>query len=270
VGFLSKLLGLDNDPKIQGIENKEIIPHGYNFKLLDKRQNPSWSGPSEKQLEGLTYLEKKNYSVPLGDCVCGCNGEPMTHYDDWEIDYFAYKDCPARRRRKLKAKLARKEKRRVETEKRQAKRAEEEEAFKLEKVNKRLELWASREKSGLPAKSRKEAIHRKLETYEGNRCKRGHEGTRLTKNGECEICNSSDKLQRFAMRRAEFPENLTKEEKEEVLKIYSESKRLTKESGVKYHVDHIKPLSKGGRHHPSNLQILTAEENLKKSDKWEE
>jgi 5-methylcytosine-specific restriction endonuclease McrA len=186
----------------------------------------------------------------------------MTHYDDWEIDYFAYKDCPARRRRKLKAKLVRKEKRRVETEKKQAKRAEEEEeAFKLEKVNKRLELCASREKSGLPAKSRKEAIHRKLETYEG---------TRLTKNGECEICNSSDKLQRFAMRRAEFPENLTEEEKEEVLKIYSESKRLTKESGVKHHVDHIKPLSKGGRHHPSNLQILTAEENLRKSDKWEE
>jgi len=36
-----------------------------------------------------------------------------------------------------------------------------------------------------------------------------------------------------------------------------------------YHVDHIHPLSKGGAHHPMNLQILTAEENLKKSDSVE-
>ena len=34
-----------------------------------------------------------------------------------------------------------------------------------------------------------------------------------------------------------------------------------------YHIDHIHPLSKGGAHHPMNLQILTAEENLKKGDR---
>jgi 5-methylcytosine-specific restriction endonuclease McrA len=34
-----------------------------------------------------------------------------------------------------------------------------------------------------------------------------------------------------------------------------------------YHVDHIIPLSKGGLHHPDNLQYLTAEENLKKGSK---
>jgi 5-methylcytosine-specific restriction endonuclease McrA len=72
------------------------------------------------------------------------------------------------------------------------------------------------------------------------------------------------------MRRAEYPEDLTEEEKEQVLAIYSESRRLTKETGIQHHVDHIKPLAKGGRHHPSNFQILTAEENLKKSDKREE
>lgn len=36
------------------------------------------------------------------------------------------------------------------------------------------------------------------------------------------------------------------------------------------HVDHIKPISKGGLHHPENLQLLTPEENLKKGAKYEE
>jgi len=38
-------------------------------------------------------------------------------------------------------------------------------------------------------------------------------------------------------------------------------------TGIQHHVDHIIPLSKGGLHHPDNLQILTAEENLKKGAK---
>jgi 5-methylcytosine-specific restriction endonuclease McrA len=36
------------------------------------------------------------------------------------------------------------------------------------------------------------------------------------------------------------------------------------------HVDHIRPLAKGGKHEPSNLQLLTPEENLKKGAKYEE
>ena len=34
-----------------------------------------------------------------------------------------------------------------------------------------------------------------------------------------------------------------------------------------YEVDHIKPISKNGKHHPDNLQILTRTENRKKSNK---
>jgi 5-methylcytosine-specific restriction endonuclease McrA len=37
-----------------------------------------------------------------------------------------------------------------------------------------------------------------------------------------------------------------------------------------WHVDHIKPLSKGGLHHPTNLQLLTKTENLQKHDKFTE
>ena len=31
-----------------------------------------------------------------------------------------------------------------------------------------------------------------------------------------------------------------------------------------WHVDHIEPLAKGGIHHPSNLQVLTAHDNMSK------
>ena len=34
-----------------------------------------------------------------------------------------------------------------------------------------------------------------------------------------------------------------------------------------YEVDHIIPVSKGGKHHEDNLQYLTAEENRKKGNK---
>jgi 5-methylcytosine-specific restriction endonuclease McrA len=50
-------------------------------------------------------------------------------------------------------------------------------------------------------------------------------------------------------------------------KIYKECRRISQETGIPHHVDHIVPLSKGGLHHQDNLQILTAEDNLKKSNK---
>lgn len=49
--------------------------------------------------------------------------------------------------------------------------------------------------------------------------------------------------------------------------FYDTAKCLEMINGEKYHVDHVVPLSKGGRHEPWNLQVLTAKENLKKSNK---
>lgn len=49
-----------------------------------------------------------------------------------------------------------------------------------------------------------------------------------------------------------------------IKEIYKEALRLEKETGIKYHVDHIIPLKHGGLHIATNLQILTATENLKK------
>ena len=43
--------------------------------------------------------------------------------------------------------------------------------------------------------------------------------------------------------------------------------RLEQETGIKYHLDHIIPISKGGPEHELNFQLLTDKDNLRKSDK---
>ena len=61
---------------------------------------------------------------------------------------------------------------------------------------------------------------------------------------------------------------LTREDHLEMAIIYDEARRITRETGVQMHVDHIVPLKLGGAHHPSNLQVITARENLRKGSKW--
>tara|TARA_R110002167_G_C12193334_1_gene605928 strand:+ start:18 stop:494 length:477 start_codon:yes stop_codon:yes gene_type:complete len=53
---------------------------------------------------------------------------------------------------------------------------------------------------------------------------------------------------------------------ESTITFYEEARRLTEETGVLHHVDHIIPCSKGGLHCHTNLQVLTAEANIKKSN----
>lgn len=52
--------------------------------------------------------------------------------------------------------------------------------------------------------------------------------------------------------------------------VYLECERITKETSVEHHVDHIWPLSLGGPHEFWNLQIITAEENRAKHNKYSE
>jgi len=48
---------------------------------------------------------------------------------------------------------------------------------------------------------------------------------------------------------------------------YEDARRLSGETGIKHHVDHIIPLAKGGPHLPWNLQVITKDENLTKGAK---
>ena len=81
----------------------------------------------------------------------------------------------------------------------------------------------------------------------------------------------------YAKRRAakiqRTPAWLTKEHLEDIELTYSHSRQLQELTGVAYHVDHIVPLqgeSISGLHVPWNLQVITATENMSKSNKWED
>lgn len=77
------------------------------------------------------------------------------------------------------------------------------------------------------------------------------------------------KLRAFNKKRA-TPKWLTEEHKQQIKVFYEESSRLTKDTGIKYNVDHIIPINGEavcGLHVPWNLRVITETENFKKSNK---
>ena len=70
------------------------------------------------------------------------------------------------------------------------------------------------------------------------------------------------------MKRDQTPD-LTLEEKRDIMEVYSLARQMTLETGVKHEVDHIIPVSKGGLHHPTNLQVLTKYDNQSKGNRTE-
>lgn len=76
---------------------------------------------------------------------------------------------------------------------------------------------------------------------------------------------------RYAAKLKATPKWITEEHWKQIENFYIKASELTKQTGVVHHVDHIIPLqgkNVKGLHVPWNLQILTANENLKKGNKY--
>lgn len=72
----------------------------------------------------------------------------------------------------------------------------------------------------------------------------------------------------FANRRArklnQTP-NLNEDQKKLIKCFYNQAYRLEKRFGLKFHVDHIIPIARGGLHEPKNLQVIPKRINQQKN-----
>jgi 5-methylcytosine-specific restriction endonuclease McrA len=232
-----------------------------------------WSTP---ELEEIQHLFLSYINDSYDDCTCGCKGFPINiltvEFEEQDLDLQAYKDCPARNRRSASE---------------QWKNFKTDEVYqqflidiypirygprliaaaeKRERERERVEKTEQKQMSFVVARMKAKELGRK--TYQGNRCVNGHNGERNVKSNDCVSCREIHRSVRDAIKRGAFRESLTKAEKSAVAEMYKNSRRLTVDTGVQHHVDHIKPLAAGGRHRASNLQILTASENLSKGSKY--
>ncbi len=75
-------------------------------------------------------------------------------------------------------------------------------------------------------------------------------------------------LERRKQRLREQTPALTELEQQQIRQIYEERDRLNQAAGfIRYHVDHIAPLARGGQHHPQNLKVIPARDNIQKGAK---
>ena len=78
-------------------------------------------------------------------------------------------------------------------------------------------------------------------------------------------CNSLGKRYKEAKRDNNYI--ITELDKFVEKEMYELATLRTKQTGQAWHVDHIQPLSKGGRHEVKNLQVVPAVWNLKKGNR---
>jgi hypothetical protein len=83
--------------------------------------------------------------------------------------------------------------------------------------------------------------------------------------------NRAQGAARRARKRNAVPSWLTENDRLEIFKIYSLAKWTEEATGERFHVDHLYPLTSDflcGLHVPSNLIVMSADDNLSKNNKW--
>jgi len=112
--------------------------------------------------------------------------------------------------------------------------------------------------------NKKEEQKRNSNWYVKNKVHKDNMGREWSKNNLAR--KAFLRAKRRALKMNQTPQ-MTKEEWLKISDIYKKCRNITSDSGISHDVDHIVPLSKGGLHHPDNLQILTSLENRRKYNK---
>lgn len=110
--------------------------------------------------------------------------------------------------------------------------------------------------------------------FTGKSCKHGHVANRFVRNRTCVECARGH-------RKTVDPEKLKAQKRKSYIKNgekiaakrladYWVARVISERTGIKHEVDHKIPLSRGGLHHPDNLQILTKAKNRQKTNKTPE
>ena len=119
----------------------------------------------------------------------------------------------------------------------------------------------------------------KLKTFSGNPCDRCGDDQRFTNvnnaghhNGDCMTCRAESRARRRAAKLQRTPSWLTEEHKKQICLLIIKRDRVTRETGIPHHLDHIVPLqgvNVSGLHVPWNMQVLPESENCSKSNFFE-
>jgi hypothetical protein len=122
-----------------------------------------------------------------------------------------------------------------------------------------------REKSKTYRETNHELVRARAKNYYESNRKKERERHRVYCKSNPEIVIEIARRKRANKKSATVP--LSENEKAHLLFLENTRRTLQSETGRKYHLDHILPLSHGGIHHPINLRILEGNENLSKNDK---
>lgn len=137
----------------------------------------------------------------------------------------------------------------------------------------RAEYFREYNKSKAGQKAKREYYEKNRSTVIAKAASRSPEERRAARNRH-KAANPDTYRSLVSSRRRRFrqatPKWLTTEDKLEIRLKYRLAIELTRKTGVRYAVGHIVPLlgeSVSGLHVPWNLEVITQEENLKKSNK---